>query len=255
MVDFKTPNLPGASELYNKIVAKADEIEKDVMSKLNVDASALTSTLKTDLLDLKDKVQGMIPELPTAPSLNLQSEISALSGLAAGSDAYAAKLSSLTSSFGSSISAGGYSLDSIVSSGASALSGAASALAAGTSSVSASSALSAAIPNFELPAGATEAVELAKAALQPDTDVLKEAAAAFSTDKAEDLVKGIFGDAIATETLESDMAALSAKFEPLASKFGAKAARWEQGLKESNVTAREEEPRSTNPMSIRGAWG
>ena len=117
MVDFKTPDLPGASAVYNKIAAKADEIEKDVMSKLNVDASALTSGLKADLEDLKSKVQGMIPELPTASSLNLQSEISALSGLAAGSDAYAAKLSSLSTSFGSAISAGGYSLDSIVSSG------------------------------------------------------------------------------------------------------------------------------------------
>ena len=241
MVDFKTPDLPGASAVYNKIAAKADEIEKDVMSKLNVDASALTSGLKADLEDLKSKVQGMIPELPTASSLNLQSEISALSGLAAGSDAYAAKLSSLSTSFGSAISAGGYSLDSIVSSGASALSGAASALAAGTSSVSASSALSAAIPNFELPAGATEAVELAKAALQPDVDVVKEEASKFSTDKAEDLVKGIFGDALATESLESDMAALAAKFEPLALKFEAKAKRWDQQLKESNATMREED--------------
>ena len=241
MVDFKTPSLPGASALYNKIASKVDEIEKDVLSKLEVDASALTSALKTDLLDLKAKTKDMIPELPTAPSLNLQSEIGALSNLTAGSGDYAAKLSSLSSSFGSAISAGGYSLDSIVSSGASALSGAASALAAGTSSVSASSALSAAIPNFELPAGATEAIEIAKASLQPDVDVVKEAASLFSTDKTEDLVKGIFGDAVARESLETDMAALEAKIKPFAEAFEAKAKRLEQQIKEVNATAREEE--------------
>ena len=238
MVDFKTSDLPGASELYNKIVAKADEIFKYVMSKLNIDASVLTSKLKTDLEDLKSKVRGMIPELPTTPSLNLQSEISALSKLVAGSSAHAAKLASIKTSFGSAISSGGYDLDTIVSAGASAISGAASALAAGTSSVSASSALSAAIPNFELPPGATKAVEIAKASLQPAVDALKEAASPFSTDKTEDLVKGIFGDAVATESLESDMAALAAKFELLASKFGAKAARLEQQLKEVNATVR-----------------
>ena len=251
--------MPGASALYNKIASKVDEIEKDVLSKLEVDASALTSALKTDLEDLKAKVKGMIPELPTAPSLNLQSEISALSGLAAGSGAYAAKLASIGTSFGSAISSGGYNLDTIASAGASALKEASSIASGGLPSLTGGlpsvSSLSAAIPNMELPAGATEAIEVAKASLQPDTDALEEAASAFSTDKAEDLVKGIFGDAIATETLESDMTALKAKFEPLALKFGAKAARLEQGLKESNVTAREEEPRSTNPFSKRTAWG
>jgi len=187
----------------------------------------------------------MIPELSTSPSLNLQSEISALSGLAAGSDAYAAKLSSIKTSFGSAITSGGYNLDTIVSAGASALTGAAAALAAGTSAVSASSALSAAIPNFELPAGATEAKEVAKASLQPAVDVVGEAASAFSADKAEDLVKGIFGDAIATESLESDMAALEAKIKPYAEAFEAKAKRWEQQLKKVNATARVEETIAT----------
>jgi len=207
MVDFTTPDLPGASAVYNKIASKVDAVEKSVMGKLESTASDLKAALEPDLLDLKTKTQGMIPELSTLPTLNLQSEISALSGLSAGSDAYAAKLATLATSFGSSISAGGYSLDSIVSAGASALSGAASALAAGTSAVSASSALSAAIPNFELPAGATEAVELAKAALQPDVDVVKEAASKFSTDESVDEVKAVYGDVVSKKEEESVQAA------------------------------------------------
>jgi hypothetical protein len=245
MVDFKTPDLPGASAVYNKIASKVDEVEKSVMGKLESTASDLKAALEPDLLDLKDKVQGMIPELPTLPSLNLQSEISALSGLVAGSGAYAAKLASIGTSFGSAISSGGYNLDTIASAGASALKEASSIAAGGLASLTGGlpsvSSLAAAIPNMELPFGATDAIEIAKASMQPDTDVLKEAASAFSIDKAEDLVKGIFGDAIALETLESDMAALEAKIKPYAEAFEAKAKRWDQQLKESNATMREED--------------
>ena len=228
MVDFKTPDLPGASDVYNKIASKVDDVEKSVMGKLDSTASALKSSLEPDLLDLKAKVQGMIPELPTAPSLNLQSEITALSNLTVGSDAYTAKLATIGTSFGSAITAGGYNLDSIASAGASALAGA-------------TGSLTAAIPNMELPTGATDAIEIAKAALQPDIDAVAEAASEFSTDKSEDLVKGIFGDALARESLETDMAAVESKMKSFAEAFETKAKRLTQQLKEVNATAREEE--------------
>lgn len=228
MVDFKTPDLPGASDVYNKIASKVDDVEKSVMGKLDSTASALKASLEPDLLDLKAKVQGMIPELPTAPSLNLQSEITALSNLTVGSDAYTAKLATIGTSFGSAITAGGYNLDSIASAGASALAGA-------------TGSLTAAIPNMELPTGATDAIEIAKAALQPDIDAVAEAASEFSTDKSEDLVKGIFGDALARESLETDMAAVESKMKSFAEAFETKAKRLTQQLKEVNATAREEE--------------
>ena len=228
MVDFKTPDLPGASDVYNKIASKVDDVEKSVMGKLDSTASALKSSLEPDLLDLKAKVQGMIPELPTVPSLNLQSEITALSNLTVGSDAYTAKLATIGTSFGSAITAGGYNLDSIASAGASALAGA-------------TGSLTAAIPNMELPTGATDAIEIAKAALQPDIDAVAEAASEFSTDKSEDLVKGIFGDALARESLETDMAAVESKMKSFAEAFETKAKRLTQQLKEVNATAREEE--------------
>jgi len=217
MVNFTTPNLPGASAVYNKIASKVDLIEKDVMGKLEVDASVLAGSLTTDLLDLKAKTASMIPELPSLPSVNLQSEITSLAALAPASGAYAAKLASIGTSFGGAISAGGYSLDSIVSDGASALKEAAN-IAAGdipslTGGLPTLSSLSAAIPNMELPAGATEAIEIAKAALQPDTDVLKEAASAFSTDESVDEVKGIFGDAYARKATSNNASDLIAQAE------------------------------------------
>ena len=219
MVDFSIPNLPGASAVYNKIASKVDSIEKDVMSKLEVDASALAGSLTTDLLDLKAKTSSMIPKLPSLPALNLQAEITGLAALAPGSGAHAAKLASIGTSFGGAISTGGYSLDSIASVGASALAGA-------------TGSLSAAIPNMELPAGATEAIELAKAALQPDTDVLKEAASAFSTDETVDEVKGIFGDAFATNTLADSAKALASAAETAGNTFNGRAERLAKELKE-----------------------
>ena len=223
MVDFTTPDLPGASEVYNKIASKVAEVEKNVMDNLEATASDLKAKLEPDLLDLKAKTQGMIPELPTAPSLNLQSEITALSSLTAGSDAHIAKLAAIGSSFGSAITAGGYSLDSITTAGASALKEAASIASGGLPSLTGGlptpSSLAAAIPNMELPPGATEAIEVAKAALQPTVDVLKEAVSEFSTDMSEDDSLGLYGDAYATTTLGDAAKALVAQAEAFAAAF------------------------------------
>ena len=225
MVNFTTPNLPGASAVYNKIASKVDSIEKDVMSKLEVDASALAGSLTTDLLDLKAKTLSMIPELPSLPSVNLQSEITSLAALAPASPAYASKLASIGTSFGGAISTGGYSLDSIVSDGASALAGDTGSLAA-------------AIPNMELPAGATEAIEVAKASIMPTIDAVKEDASKFSTDETVDEVKGIFGDAFATNTLADSAKALTSAAETAGKVFNGRAERLAKELKEVQIQER-----------------
>jgi hypothetical protein len=217
MVNFTTPNLPGASDVYNKIASKVDS--KDVMSKLEVDASALVGSLTTDLLDLKVKTASMIPELPSLPSLNLQAEITALSSLIAGSSAYTAKLASIGTSFGSSITAGGYDINSIATAGASALAGA-------------TGSLTSAIPNMELPAGATEAIEVAKASILPTIDAVKEDASKFSTDETVDEVKGIFGDAFATNTLTDSAKALASAAETAGKVFNGRVERLSKELKE-----------------------
>ena len=225
MVNFAIPNLPGASDIYNKIAGKVDSIEKDVMSKLEVDASALAGSLTTDLLDLKAKTASMIPELPSLPSLNLQAEITSLAALSPGSGEYASKLASIGTSFGGAISTGGYSLDSIVSDGISSLAGATGSLAA-------------AIPNMELPTGATEAIELAKASLLPDKDVVKEAASTFSTDETVDELKGIFGDAFATNALADSAKTLASVAETAGKVFNGRAERLAKELKEVQIQER-----------------
>ena len=228
MVNFTTPNLPGASDVYNKISKKIDEIEKDVMSKLEAEASDLTSSVSTNITDLKAKVGAMIPDLPSLPAVNLQSEITSLAALSPGSGEYTAKLASITTSFGSAISAGGYDLDSIVSDGISSLGGATGSLAA-------------AIPNMELPSGATEAIELAKASLLPDTDSLGEKISSFSTDESVDELKGIFGDALAKKTLDESVEALASAADTATNTFTSRAERLAKELKEVQIQKRLDE--------------
>ena len=242
MVDFKTPSLPGANEIYNHIAKKAEEIDTTAIEKMASDASDVVSKLKTDLTDLKAKTGDLIPELPSVPSVNLQSELTALTGLPAGSSQYTDKLASITSKFGSGLSAGGYNIDSVVSDASSAISGATSALAAGTSSVSPASALSAKVPNFELPPGATEAVEKAKASLLASAQPLKELAHSFSENVTQDDAKGLFGDKVARDTQSSNLGSVLANLESMGKAFDKKANAIEEQIKKSNQEKREEEP-------------
>jgi hypothetical protein len=246
-MDFKTPSLPGANSLINSIASKVDEIEGKVLETVNLNATAadLTAKMKTDLEDLKAKTGIVIPELPTVPSLNLQSELTALTSLAAGSSQYTDKLASITSSFGSGLTAGGFSLDSIVSDASSTISDAASALSAGTSSVSASTALASKVPNFELPPGAPEAVEKAQASLLAAAPALKELAHSFSASVKADSTKGIYGDKLAKDTQSSNLGSLFSNLESAGKAFGKKMAAIDKALAAKNTESRQVETTAT----------
>jgi len=75
MADIKTPNLPGANELFNTIVKKVEEIDTTALEKMASDASEVVSQLKTDLTDLKAKTGVVLPELPTTVPIIVSIEI------------------------------------------------------------------------------------------------------------------------------------------------------------------------------------
>ena len=160
MADYKIPNLCGASEKFNAIQSKLDTMVSDAIDGLEVDASALKATMDTDVTSLVSDLKSMIPELPALPDVNLQGQLTSLAGLAAGSGAHNALLASVTSKFGSGLTAGGFSLDSLVSDAASAISG-------GTD-------LCGAVPNFSVPAAGGDAVQKAVEVLQAEEDSLPE---------------------------------------------------------------------------------
>ena len=158
MADFTTANLPGANAFFNTARDKFSTIKDTLKSNMEVDASTLTSTLKSDLLDFGDKLKTMLPELPDLPDVNLQAELTSLQSLVGSSRTTA--LASLKSKFGSGLSAQGVELDDLVSKA--------------TDAFEAGKKISAEIPNFTIPAAGGDVVEKAKEVLQADDDDIEE---------------------------------------------------------------------------------
>ena len=157
MADFKIPNLCGASPEFNAIQSKFEAMMSSVTDGLEVDASTLKTTLNTDITALVADIKVMVPELPALPNINLQAQLTSLSGLTIGSSQHNTLLADITTKFGSELTAGGYSLDTLVTIAAAAILG-------GTS-------LCSSIPNFEVDAaGVNDASEKAIAVLQPALD-------------------------------------------------------------------------------------
>ena len=170
-MDFKTPNLAGANEAFNSFATKLESIKDNMLSGLEAEASALAGTLSTELSELTSSLRDMMPAVPTIPDVNLQSKLTSLAGFTPGSDQYNSLLSDVTSSFGSALTTGGYSLDSLVTSA--------------TDSVGLGETLSGVVPNFAIAAdGLSDAIEKANAVLQATEDSVTEEASTIVANSA-----------------------------------------------------------------------
>ena len=170
-MDFKTPNLAGASAAFNSFASKLESVKDNMLSGLEAEASALAGTLSTELSELTSSLRDMMPAVPTIPDVNLQSKLTSLAGFTPGSDQYNSLLSDVTSSFGSALTAGGYSLDSLVTSA--------------TDSVGLGETLSGVVPNFAIAAdGLSGAIEKANAVLQATEDSVTEEASTIVANSA-----------------------------------------------------------------------
>ena len=191
MVDIATPNLAGASEVFNGFAKKLDAVKDSMLAGLEVDASTLASTMSADLTSLTTELRDFMPELPALPDINLQSQLSSLSGLDVGSGQYNTLLSSITENFGTALTSAGSSLDSLVSD-------AASAVADGNT-------LSGIVPNMELPALGGDVKLLADAIKQATEDAETEIVSSFSSNDALTNLQSTLSDAVtaAQETIEA----------------------------------------------------
>ena len=158
MADFTTPNLPGSNVDFNAAREKLSGIKDTLKSRMEVDASTITNTLKSDLITFGDKLKTMIPELPDLPDINLQAELTSLQSLVGSSRTTA--LASLKSKFGSGLSAQGIELDDLVSKA--------------TDAFDAGKKISVEIPNFTIPAAGGDVVEKTKEVLQADDNDIEE---------------------------------------------------------------------------------
>ena len=136
-MELDATGIEGRNQKLLELQTKFETLMKSAKDGLEVDASAIAATASTDITSAISELRTLTPKLPELPSVGLQPLLSGLSGLAAGLPQHTQALADITTKFGSALTAGGFSLDTLVSD-------AASAIGAGTS-------LSASIPNFELP--------------------------------------------------------------------------------------------------------
>jgi|LULS01.1.fsa_nt_gb hypothetical protein len=156
MADFKIPNLCGASANINAIQSKFETMLNSAIDGLEADASALKTTLDTDVTALVSDIKKMIPDLPALPEINLQSQLTSLSGMIPGGPQHKALLAEITTKFGSGLTASGLSLDTLVSDARAAITG--------------GSDLCSVVPNFTVPAAGGVATEIAAGIKQAEVD-------------------------------------------------------------------------------------
>ena len=98
MVDFKIPNLCGASPELNDVLSKLADAKADAKAKLDEAASTAAAAFgeaQNELAGLKDKLQSI--EIPTLPKLNLQAEIAGLASQIPGTPAFLSALAAYPS--------------------------------------------------------------------------------------------------------------------------------------------------------------
>ena len=171
MVDFKIPNLCGASPELNDVLSKLADAKADAKAKLNEAASTAAAAFgeaQNELAGLKDKLQSI--EIPTLPKLNLQAEIAGLASQIPGTPSFLSALAKIKTEFGDDIKSAGLELDSLVSDA--------------TKSISGGGDVCALVPNLEKESGSTEpAVQKPIAPKQAAVPAVTEAAS-VSNDNA-----------------------------------------------------------------------
>jgi hypothetical protein len=182
MAELKIPNLCGATPEFNAIQDKFESLISDAVDSLESEASALASSATSALNALESDLRSLIPELPSLPAINLQGQLTSLSGLIPGSAQHKTLLANITTKFGSALTAGGFSLDGLVLDAAAAIDAAAAnaAAAIGAVAIDAASAITgglnlcSAIPNIEVPAAGGPTVYKAKASKQAIKNSVEE---------------------------------------------------------------------------------
>ena len=212
-------SLCGANLNFDAITSASTDLKDSLKSKLG---GAGTFTSASDLKSLVDgkastltaQVQGLLPTLPTVPPLSLQTELTALSGINLSTPQglldYQSKLSSITDNFGDALSSSGFSLDTLVSQ-----------LAPSIPNFSPTQDVCELCPNFELPSGATEAIQSAQNSVLAQAEGAVEKIADIQTNVDFDAeistlttkANNILADPDVQAQISSDVAAGSAQIE------------------------------------------
>ena len=211
--------LCGANLNFDAITSASTDLKDSLKSKLGgagtfTSASDLKSLVDGQASTLTAQVQGLLPTLPTVPPLSLQTELTALSGINLSTPQgllnYQSKLSSITDNFGDALSSSGFSLDTLVSQ-----------LAPSIPNFSPTQDVCELCPNFELPSGATEAIQSAQNSVLAQAEGAVEKIADIQTNVDFDAeistlttkANKILADPDVQAQISSDVAAGSAQIE------------------------------------------
>ena len=128
MANPNIPNLCGANPNLNGALSKIEELKDKLLSNIDVDASTLKSELEEGLDELKSAFDKLEVELPEAPAVNLQAEITSLINdidktSIAGITAFNAKLATLKLDFGNALEEKGIDFDELIASAETKLAG------------------------------------------------------------------------------------------------------------------------------------
>ena len=208
-MDLQTSNLQGDNPKFKAILSKLESTKSTAFANLETAADTATSAISADLSNLTTELRTLIPEGFSVPNVNLQGQLQSLSGLTDLTQS-ANLLASITSSFGSELTANGFNLDTLVTD-------AKSAFSSGTS-------LSGLIPNFELtPTG--DILRKASAVKLPSIDPVIEEASTFTENSdfaaaKTAATKAVFTTSETFPTADAGYIKVSDKFKKVTQSFG-----------------------------------
>ena len=179
MLDFKIPNLCGASANLNAVDQLFDNIIGDVFSNIEADASDIVSSLTGGLVDLDLNIASLMRNgIPSLPDINLQAEITSLVGMVGGEAIN--KGLELFGQFGDMLSADGKDIASLVA-------GAGLLLASGKD-------ICDLVPNLTIAAdGLTAPVLKANNVTQPEGNIVEEGYDALKSDVFQPVFDSLAG--------------------------------------------------------------
>ena len=193
------PQFGGVNEAAKLVTEKREDVKKLVLENADSSASSVKALATTSMTTLKNTVSDLMPEVPDTATTSLQGEMSSLISLnLSNPTAYASKLSSLESSFGTALSGKGKDLTSMISDVQSSV------------DVSSLSSFDTAgltknlvknVPNFEISGGSSTVLEKAVKAKTAQEDAVKEDLSEISEDTINQNIGNdtIIADASATQ--------------------------------------------------------
>ena len=165
MADFTNLNLEGANEKLNKALTDAKALKDNLLASAGGDASTILSSLESKVSDLQNSFADMIPELPTIPNINMQSEFAQLANFDITSPQYPAQIANITSKFGPAMKAKGLDIESLAE------------------QIQSGGDVGDLLPNLQLPDGEIIPVELPAEVSLPSVEAVEEIISKVNLDK------------------------------------------------------------------------